>query len=1545
MQAFPGRAFLAVLASTALLSCTDGNRPTDLVPGGEGSVSLAVVPTFAANLVEAGAQPINRIRITVLQVPGDAVVSVHQEDVDPAASEWELEVEVTIPPSGVIQVRLLIELIHVTVVGGVEVESVEWSALTGTLTLTVGQSSEITEVEVQRGPRDNLSVTAISVGDPGPVVEGDVVALEATVTTDDPGATPTVFWSSSNESLATVDDAGVVTTLLPGEVDIVATAGSHSAAAHLVILPRPDGISVSPESLMLEHVGAEGTIMATVVDPRGDPIEAEVLWSVSDPTVLVDLGEGSVRALAPGTSLVTATVASDASLSASAMVLVEQVPSSVTVTPEEAELTALGQQVQFAAVVTDLEGTVIPGVPVTWRSSDPLVASVAPTGLVTAVSPGAATIFADVETGRPSAAGGAAETVIISGSATVVVEQTVVTVTVTPATVAFTAVGQTAPLTATALDGGGSPVAGVLVEWETSNAAVASVSPAGVVTAVGPGTATITASAEGASGTATVTVTVVSTPVDRAYTTAGNTQLLAGIFPPPKSPTVKGSSLLETTPGLTVTSVGTFPTANGGSVTIEPDGSFLYTPPLGSGLTDSFTYTVMGGAMATVTITIVDMVWYVDNRVGLGVGTGASQDPFGSFVDLVGSGMALAGHTIFVHRGDGTTLHYDSGITLLDNQKLIGEGMGLTVPGAGTIVPAGLPPLITNTALLGDAVNLGNGNSVEGLTIQAPQGNGIHGVEIFGGTVDQVTIVSPVGSGVLMEFVGGTFTFDLVDVSGAGARGVWIDGASASFTFNTLSISGSGNDAFLVLGSSPTVVVNVGADGIVNTTALARVLNFTSTAGGSITFNGGPITDTNGSGIDIFFTAGTITVNSPVTITNPGGTGVGITGATAPVTFADLNVVVPAPPLVAVPSPARASVGPLVDSTADAARLGGVIAGVNIQSTTGTVTFGTLNVSTGNERALNISSSGTVRVTDPASTLESSLFTVLDVFSAGLDMTFASVSSSDSPLEGVRLNSASGTLTMNGGGISNSTGPGVSITNSTVTSTYNGAVTSSPSSRSVDLQNNTGGTHTFGGLVTDMGQGINLVNNTGATMNFNGGLNLSTGANPGLNATGGGILNASGVNIVNSTLGTGVNIQNTTIGGGGVTFESISVNGAPNGINLTNTGSGSFQVTGTGLAGSGGLITNTTGNGIDVSGSSAGSALTFMDVDVTGATGHGINLNNNDGTFTFDGVSVTNNGSLSGHGLLSTDHRGVLTIDNSTFSGNTFNNVQVQSNLGTFTLNVRNNALSFAGFKGGGTGLDILTGTTASGTANVSGNTFSGNGLGVRAFAEGSSTLDLTVNGSNTFSSNTEGIQLGNTASGTLVFDVMGNTFSGNSFSGLSLLGTGPGGALRGSITGNTLTGPTFRGIDLLFDLGADGVVRTSGNNFSGVQTGVASFVGASVLPPDNSTLDLTVDTEIIALELTSTLPGIDVNARQASTLCTNIVGNNVTPGGTGSVDIGLGQFHTSTVKVEGLPASPPPTATDVEAFLNSVNVAPNTSLVTLTTSILGVPSGTCRVP
>lgn len=80
------------------------------------------------------------------------------------------------------------------------------------------------------------------------------------------------------------------------------------------------------------------------------------------------------------------------------------------------------------------------------------------------------------------------------------------TVTVTPATAEFNALGATVQLSAQVHDQNGQTMAGAAVTWSSGSTGIATVSAAGLVTAAGNGTTTITATSGSASGSATATV-------------------------------------------------------------------------------------------------------------------------------------------------------------------------------------------------------------------------------------------------------------------------------------------------------------------------------------------------------------------------------------------------------------------------------------------------------------------------------------------------------------------------------------------------------------------------------------------------------------------------------------------------------------------------------------------------------------------------------------------------------------------------------------------------------------------------------------------------------------------------------------------------------------------------------------------------------------------------------------------------------------------------------------------------------------------------------
>ncbi len=128
-------------------------------------------------------------------------------------------------------------------------------------------------------------------------------------------------------------------------------------------------------------------------------------WNSSSPAIATVSGSGLVTGVADGSATVSVTVEGK---TASATVNVRTPVASVSVTPATAQLTLGGATSQLTAVARDANGAPLSGRTIVWTTSSAAVATVSQTGVVTAVTAGAATITATSE-GR---SGTAAVTVI-----------------------------------------------------------------------------------------------------------------------------------------------------------------------------------------------------------------------------------------------------------------------------------------------------------------------------------------------------------------------------------------------------------------------------------------------------------------------------------------------------------------------------------------------------------------------------------------------------------------------------------------------------------------------------------------------------------------------------------------------------------------------------------------------------------------------------------------------------------------------------------------------------------------------------------------------------------------------------------------------------------------------------------------------------------------------------------------------------------------------------------------------------------------------------
>ena len=330
--------------------------------------------------------------------------------------------------------------------------------------------------------------------------------------------------------------------------------------------PRPATVAVAPAAVRLTELGATEQLTAEVRDQNGNAMAgAAVSWVSSAASVATVSAAGLVTAAGSGTATITATAGS---ASGSATVTVAQGVSAVAVSPAADTLVA-GDTLRLAAEAADANGHTVAGAEFTWASSDTLVAVVDDAGLVTGHGAGEAEVTA-------TAAGvtGRVELTVVAPAPTAI--------TVTPDTVALTALGQTAQLAAVVRDQIGRVIEGEAVFWSSADTLVATVDSAGLVTAIGEGATTVAATVGEVSGTAAVTVmqsagSVVVSPAADTVAPGDTLRLAAQAFDENGHP-VEGAEFGWSSSDVSVATVDV-----GGLVTGVAEGTATIVAAAGSG--------------------------------------------------------------------------------------------------------------------------------------------------------------------------------------------------------------------------------------------------------------------------------------------------------------------------------------------------------------------------------------------------------------------------------------------------------------------------------------------------------------------------------------------------------------------------------------------------------------------------------------------------------------------------------------------------------------------------------------------------------------------------------------------------------------------------------------------------------------------------------------------------------------------------------------------------------------------------------------------------
>jgi len=204
------------------------------------------------------------------------------------------------------------------------------------------------------------------------------------------GIYPDIIWSSSDESICTVDSSGNVAALNVGTAKISATIkdSGYTISCLVTVFAPVTGVTLNKTELTLEN-GKSETLIPTV-NPS-DATDQRVFWTYSDGLVCTVDQNGKVTAVGTGSASISVSTY-DGSFTAICNVNVtDSIPTIKSITLNKTEMTLVKgtKETLIATVIpTDKQNELL------WFSTNPKVCTVDSSGNVTSISEGTAYIFA-----------------------------------------------------------------------------------------------------------------------------------------------------------------------------------------------------------------------------------------------------------------------------------------------------------------------------------------------------------------------------------------------------------------------------------------------------------------------------------------------------------------------------------------------------------------------------------------------------------------------------------------------------------------------------------------------------------------------------------------------------------------------------------------------------------------------------------------------------------------------------------------------------------------------------------------------------------------------------------------------------------------------------------------------------------------------------------------------------------------------------------------------------------------------------------------------
>ncbi|HEY8187514.1 MAG TPA: Ig-like domain-containing protein [Pyrinomonadaceae bacterium] len=165
----------------------------------------------------------------------------------------------------------------------------------------VGGRTVLTHVMVKNSPVTRIDLEPVKT----PLVVGATTKLSAIARSSEgnPRSDASITWTSSKPEVATVDAAGVVTAVAPGQTTISASSGKGSGSIKLVVAKSSlTGLSIDPRSTTAR---TGDVVHFNVHAKNGNADNNAVRWTVSGPAATIDPDGGFVAEL-PGSYVIAA---------------------------------------------------------------------------------------------------------------------------------------------------------------------------------------------------------------------------------------------------------------------------------------------------------------------------------------------------------------------------------------------------------------------------------------------------------------------------------------------------------------------------------------------------------------------------------------------------------------------------------------------------------------------------------------------------------------------------------------------------------------------------------------------------------------------------------------------------------------------------------------------------------------------------------------------------------------------------------------------------------------------------------------------------------------------------------------------------------------------------------------------------------------------------------------------------------------------------------------------------------------------------------------